>query len=50
MRWVPPGQFQMGSPENEKGRWDDEGPVHEVAFARGFWLFDTPCTQALYGR
>ena len=22
MRWMPPGEFLMGSPEDEPGRWD----------------------------
>lgn len=48
MRWIPPGRFWMGSPEEETGRWEDEGPRHEVAIRRGFWLGDTPCTQALW--
>jgi len=48
MRWVPPGRFTMGSPESEVGRWDSEGPQHDVALTRGFWLADTPCTQALW--
>ena len=38
----------MGSPEDEPGRDDDEGPQHEVTISRGFWMFDTPCTQAFY--
>jgi formylglycine-generating enzyme required for sulfatase activity len=38
----------MGSPANEAGRENDEGPQHEVTIAEGFWLFDTPCTQALW--
>lgn len=48
MRWIPPGRFWMGSPETEAGRWDDEGPRHEVVLTRGLWLADTPCTQALW--
>ena len=48
MRWIPPGRFRMGSPEDEPGRFDDEGPQHEVTISQGFWLFDTPCTQALW--
>ena len=27
---VPPGRFMMGSPGSEEGRYDDEGPRHEV--------------------
>jgi formylglycine-generating enzyme required for sulfatase activity len=49
MRWIPPGRFLMGSPEDEPGRWDDEGPRHPEQIPRGFWLADTPCTQALWG-
>ena len=45
-RWIPPESFQMGSPENEKGRRDDEGPRHRVTISQGYWLADTPCTQA----
>jgi formylglycine-generating enzyme required for sulfatase activity len=48
LRWIPPGQFQMGSPATEPGRWDTEGPRHRVTLTRGYWLFDTPCTQALW--
>ncbi|MBB4268007.1 formylglycine-generating enzyme family protein [Roseospira visakhapatnamensis] len=48
LRWIRPGRFTMGSPEDEPGRYGDEGPQHEVTLANGFWLFDTPCTQALW--
>jgi formylglycine-generating enzyme required for sulfatase activity len=48
LRWIPPGQFMMGSPDDEPGRWDNEGPRHQVTIGDGFWLFDTPCTQALW--
>lgn len=27
---IPDGTFIMGSPEDELGRWEDEGPQHEV--------------------
>ena len=47
LRWIPPGRFWMGS-EDEPGRYDTEGPRHQVTFSQGFWLFDTPCTQALW--
>jgi formylglycine-generating enzyme required for sulfatase activity len=45
---IPPGKFLMGSPEEEQGRYPDEGPQHEVEVKRGFWMFETPCTQALW--
>ncbi|MDR3632788.1 MAG: formylglycine-generating enzyme family protein [Isosphaeraceae bacterium] len=48
LRWIPPGRFLMGSPLDEEGRDADEGPQHEVTIAEGFWMFDTPCTQALW--
>jgi formylglycine-generating enzyme required for sulfatase activity len=48
LRWIPAGMFTMGSPASEAGRYDDEGPQHQVTSTRGFWLFDTPCTQALW--
>ena len=38
----------MESPEDEEGRYPDEGPRHEETIASGFWMFDTPCTQALW--
>ena len=48
LRWIAPGEFQMGSPPEEAGRDDDEGPQHKVALTQGYWLFDTACTQALW--
>jgi formylglycine-generating enzyme required for sulfatase activity len=38
----------MGSPEQEEGRRSVEGPRHLVTIESGFWIFDTPCTQALW--
>ncbi|MBK1647292.1 formylglycine-generating enzyme family protein [Rhabdochromatium marinum] len=48
LRWIPPGRFWMGSPEDEPGRDEEEGPRHLETIEQGFWLFDTPCTQALW--
>lgn len=47
-RWIEPGTFWMGSPDNEPERRNHEGPRHEVTISRGFWLADTACTQALW--
>ena len=47
-RWIPPGEFMMGSPDNEPEGYDDEGPLHRVAFEKGFWLAETACTQELW--
>ncbi|MCB1737447.1 MAG: formylglycine-generating enzyme family protein, partial [Gammaproteobacteria bacterium] len=48
LRWIPPGRFRMGSPEDEPGRYPYEGPRHEVLIEEGYWLFDTPVTQGLW--
>ncbi len=48
LRWVPPGRFRMGSPDDEAGRWEDEGPQHWVTLTAGYWLADTACTQELW--
>ena len=47
LRWIPPGKFMMGSPEDEPERGDDE-TLHQVTLTEGYWLADTPCTQALW--
>ena len=47
MRWIPPGEFHMGSPEDEAER--EEGEVlHRVLITRGYWLAETACTQQLW--
>jgi formylglycine-generating enzyme required for sulfatase activity len=48
VRWIPPGRFLMGSPDSEAGRFEDEGPQHWVTTTRGYWLGETPVTQALW--
>jgi formylglycine-generating enzyme required for sulfatase activity len=45
MCWIPPGEFLMGSPEDEEGRVEDE-TQHRVMITQGFWLAKTPTTQA----
>ena len=44
--WIPAGRFFMGSPGKEKGRQDDEGPLHAVEITRGFWIGKHEVTQA----
>ena len=46
-RWCEPGTFLMGSPEDEPERWGDE-TQHPVTLTRGFWIAETPVTQALW--
>jgi formylglycine-generating enzyme required for sulfatase activity len=48
MRWIPPGTFTMGSPLNERLRYNNEEPQREVTLEHGFWMFDTVCTEALW--
>ncbi|WP_427500709.1 formylglycine-generating enzyme family protein [Methylomonas sp. MED-D] len=58
LRWIPPGRFEMGSPESEtrdlarkdyeRPWFEAEQPRHSVLIGQGYWLFDTPCTQALW--
>ncbi|MGD9209460.1 MAG: formylglycine-generating enzyme family protein [Desulfobacteraceae bacterium] len=47
LRWIPPGEFMMGSPESEPERLDNED-LHNVMITEGFWLAETACTQALW--
>ena len=42
---IPAGSFLMGSPSEEPGRSDDEGPQHRVQL-QGFFMGQTPITQA----
>jgi formylglycine-generating enzyme required for sulfatase activity len=44
MVWCPPGEFLMGSPEDEEGRGDDE-TQHLVTLTKGFWMAKTETTQ-----
>lgn len=48
LRWIPPGEFLMGSPEDEPEINSDEHPRHRVILTEGYWLADTACTQALW--
>ena len=42
---IQPGEFDMGSPANETGRYDDEGPVHHVTISEAFYLGKYEVTQ-----
>ena len=42
---IPSGDFMMGSPDGEDGRWDNEGPVHKVTIKNSFYLGKYPVTQ-----
>jgi formylglycine-generating enzyme required for sulfatase activity len=47
---VSAGLFQMGSPQEEAGRYQNEGPVHTVTFARPFAIGKYEVTFAEYDR
>jgi formylglycine-generating enzyme len=46
-RWIAPGAFLMGSPEDEPERYSNE-TQHQVTLTQGYWLADSTCTQALW--
>ena len=48
--WVPPGRFTMGCSMGDTECSHDEQPTHEVIITKGFWLGQTPVTQAAYMR
>ena len=49
MCWIPPGEFLMGSPDNEPGRREDE-MQHGVIITRGFWMGKYPVTQSEWAK
>jgi formylglycine-generating enzyme required for sulfatase activity len=48
LKLIKPGTFLMGSPKEEEGRQDIEGPQHSVEITRPFYLGVYPVTQAEY--
>jgi formylglycine-generating enzyme required for sulfatase activity len=55
--WIAPGTFQMGcSPGDSKcdkkvdGYGSNENPPHSVRLTKGFWIGQTPVTQAAYSK
>ncbi len=47
---IPPGQFLMGSPPGEDGRFRQEGPQRTVVIARAFALGRTEITRGQWER
>ena len=48
--WIPPGTFRMGCPPDDSECSDNEKPAHTVTLTRGFWIGQTPVTQAAYSK
>jgi formylglycine-generating enzyme required for sulfatase activity len=57
-RWVAPSTFMMGSPPDERAvavatgqadpSWMTPEVLHRVTLSKGYWIADTPCTNAFY--
>ena len=47
MVYIPPGEFQMGSPETDLGADYDEKPAHNV-YLDAYWIDQTVVTNAMY--
>ncbi len=45
-RWIRPGRFLMGCDPDDNHGNNAEKPQYEVIITRGFWLGETPVTQA----
>jgi formylglycine-generating enzyme required for sulfatase activity len=48
--WIPPGKVMMGCSPGDDNCTEDEKPAREVTIADGFWLGQTPVTQAAFER
>ncbi|WP_374489905.1 SUMF1/EgtB/PvdO family nonheme iron enzyme [Zoogloea sp.] len=48
LRWIPAGEFWMGTPDSEQARDESERPRHRVRLSHGYWLADTACSQAFW--
>ena len=47
-RWIHPGEFLIGSSEDEEDHIDNRETLHSVTLTNGFWLAESQCTQALW--
>ena len=47
LRWIPAGEFELGSPADEPGRSVDEA-LHKATLTRGVWIAETETTQRLW--
>ena len=47
---ISPGTFRMGCSPDDSECFDDEKPAHAVTLTKGFWIGQTPVTQAAYSK
>ena len=47
LRWIAPGEFMMGAPADEGSKLGDE-TLHKVRLTRGYWIGETPVTNAFW--
>ncbi|MBX2811025.1 MAG: formylglycine-generating enzyme family protein [Myxococcales bacterium] len=47
-RWIEPGTFWMGSPDDDEEAYDWEKPRHQVRLTEGYWMAETEVTQQLW--
>ena len=48
LKLIKPGKFPMGSPEEEVGRKENEGPQHEVEITKAFYMGAYPVTKGQF--
>ena len=47
-RWIEPGQFTMGSTDEDELAFGNEKPAHPVTITRGYWMGEHPVTNRQY--
>jgi formylglycine-generating enzyme required for sulfatase activity/serine/threonine protein kinase len=47
---IPAGSFYMGSPNDDKGAWDNEKPQHKVTISNSFYLGKYKVTRGQFQR
>jgi formylglycine-generating enzyme required for sulfatase activity len=48
--WIAQGTFRMGCSADDSECFANEKPAHRVTLTRGFWIGQTPVTQAAYSK
>ncbi len=48
LKLIKPGKFLMGSPNDEPGRLNNEGPQHEVEITKAFYMGVYPVTRGQF--